>query len=144
MFFSERYGRTVSSDYKYNLTPFSEIKRYFKYYDVIGFEGFVVNIIGNIVAFIPFGLCLPIVHIKYRKFGLVIFDGFIFTVSIETVQLMSRVGSFDVDDIILNTTGVILGYTIYRIMHKTYFLMSSKRDDSNERKKRFKEKKETE
>lgn len=127
LFFSERYGRTVCYEYKYNLVPFSEIKRYFLHYDIIGFEGFFVNIIGNVVAFIPFGLCIPILHSNYRHLWTVVFDGFIFTVCIETIQLMYRVGSLDVDDILLNTIGAAMGYALYKIIMIMYKSFGSKR-----------------
>ena len=38
--------------------------------------------------------------------------------AVETVQLVSKVGCFDVDDLILNTIGVALGYICYSICHK--------------------------
>ena len=40
---------------KYNLQLFKEIKRFIKYREYIGFEGFVVNIVGNVLAFSPYG-----------------------------------------------------------------------------------------
>ena len=55
MFFSESFGRTdTDRDYAYNLILFKEISRYFKYYNVLGFPLFMINIVGNIVAFAPF------------------------------------------------------------------------------------------
>lgn len=54
--FSESFGRTdTDRDYAYNLILFKEISRYFKYYNVLGFPLFMINIVGNIVAFAPFG-----------------------------------------------------------------------------------------
>ena len=56
MFFSESFGRTdTDRGYVYNLILFKEISRYFKYYNVLGFPLFMINIVGNIIAFAPFG-----------------------------------------------------------------------------------------
>lgn len=120
LFFCEKYGRTVSDEYHYNLMPFSEIRRYIVYYDAIGFKGFMLNIVGNVVAFIPFGFCIPLLRISYRSFFNVLLDGVLFTVCIETVQLILKVGSFDVDDMILNTLGAVIGYMCYKIVYKMY------------------------
>lgn len=120
LFFCEKYGRTATDDYHYNLIPFSEMKRYFIYYDLIGFKGFFLNIIGNILAFVPLGICIPLLVRGYRKFLLVFFYGILFTVCVETIQLLLKVGSFDVDDMILNTLGVAIGYVCYYIFYKWY------------------------
>ena len=40
-----------------------------------------------------------------------------FTVIIESVQLILKVGSFDVDDMILNTMGVIIGYIVFKLLY---------------------------
>lgn len=117
LFFSEGYGRTKVDVYRYNLVPFSEIQRYFKYYSIIGIEGFMLNIVGNIVAFIPFGLFIPIIAKGYRNFFIILFDGMLFTIIIESIQLILKVGSFDVDDMILNTTGVVIGYILFKILY---------------------------
>ena len=60
LFFSEEYGRTTQFlDYQYNFTPFREISRYMKYRDVVGVDAFLINIVGNIVVFMPFGFFVP-------------------------------------------------------------------------------------
>ena len=52
MFFSESFGRTdTDRGYVYNLILFKEISRYFKYYNVLRFPLFMINIVGNIIAF---------------------------------------------------------------------------------------------
>ena len=51
MFFSESFGRTETDrEYAYNLVLFKEIGRYFRYYEVLGFGLFMINIVGNIAA----------------------------------------------------------------------------------------------
>ena len=67
LFFSERYGRYMVTK-KYNLQLFKEIKRFIKYREYICFEGFVVNIVGNVLAFSPYGFFLPLLNNKYVNF----------------------------------------------------------------------------
>lgn len=102
------------SGYRYNLRPFSEIRRYIVHYDAIGFEGFMLNIVGNVVAFIPFGLCMPVFARSYRHFLVTFFNGLLMISCIETIQLVYKVGSFDVDDILLNIMGVMIGFFLYK------------------------------
>jgi glycopeptide antibiotics resistance protein len=113
LFFSEHYGRDYSHDYRYNLELFKEIKRFIIYRQQLGFESFVVNILGNILAFAPFGFLLPLLNPKYRRFFFILFLSLLFSVAVETVQLLLQVGIFDVDDIMLNTLGGMIGYMIY-------------------------------
>jgi glycopeptide antibiotics resistance protein len=86
------------------------------YHKSIGLEGFLVNVVGNILAFMPFGFCLPIISLKETKLYRVFFWTFGFSVAIETIQLFYKIGIFDVDDIILNTFGGILGYWCFCIL----------------------------
>ena len=108
-------GRTVpivSSSYRYNLVPLEEIKRFLCNTDTLGWEPVISNIAGNVIAFIPFGYFLPRLfkyRIQFLKAVLVSFD---LSLAIEIIQLLSRVGSFDVDDLILNTIGGIIGYIL--------------------------------
>ena len=78
----------------------------------------MLNIVGNIAAFIPFGFFIPVLKLSYRGFINVLLDGVLFTACIETVQLILKVGSFDVDDLLLNTIGGILGYLIFALVNR--------------------------
>lgn len=123
LFFSERYGRTDSSNgYRYNLVLFREIKRFYTYRKEVGLEGFLVNMVGNVVAFMPFGFCLPMISLKRRGFFSILFWSFGFSLTIETLQLLYQIGTFDVDDLLLNTIGGVLGYISYRIMLAIYMV----------------------
>lgn len=116
LFFSEHYGReNIMAQYRYNLVLFKEITRFIEYREQLGFESFVVNILGNVLAFAPFGFLLPLLNNKYRNFFLVTFLCLLFSVSVECVQLVLKVGIFDVDDILMNTVGGILGYLFFKI-----------------------------
>lgn len=122
LFFSERYGRSYTrQEYSYNLELFREINRFIKYRHVIGIESFVVNIFGNIFAFAPFGFLVPMIGKKRKTFFNVFLLSLELTLVIEVTQLLLRVGTFDVDDILMNTLGGMLGYVsylFYRILKK--------------------------
>jgi len=61
LFFSEKMGRTYSERaYHYNLVPFHEIQRFIQYYEVLGMKAVLLNLAGNVVAFVPFGFFLPV------------------------------------------------------------------------------------
>ncbi len=114
LFFSEQMGRTPSDEYKYSLEPFKEIRRYLTYIDQLGLWYVFLNLAGNVMAFVPFGFVLPVIT-RYRKFYQVFFLSMEFSLIVEILQLVSKVGSFDVDDILLNTLGGVLGYLAYQI-----------------------------
>ena len=120
MFFSESFGRTdTDRGYAYNLVPLKEIMRYFRYYRTLGMPLFLINIVGNMVAFMPFGFFLPIISRRSRKWYNTVSFGLIFSLILETLQLIFKVGSFDVDDMLLNTVGAGLGFLVYRTVQRT-------------------------
>ena len=116
LFISERIGRGTGAEYRYNLTLFQEIKRFAYNVDILGTKAVVINIAGNIVAFMPFGFFLPI--IRKKKIGIFITTllSFDFSLFVEVSQLYLRVGCFDVDDLLLNTIGGFLGYIVYFVL----------------------------
>lgn len=69
-------------------------------------------VILNIVMFLPLGIILPILHSNFRKTRWTIGAGLMFTMSIESLQLMTSRGSFVLDDMFNNVLGVIIGYGI--------------------------------
>lgn len=127
LFFSEQLGRTPSQNYHYNLEPFTEIKRYMHYIDTIGFWNVVLNLVGNVVCFMPLGFVLPI--LSNRKWGLIRITLISILASgcIELMQLVSKLGSCDVDDIIMNTCGGILGYISFCMCRGIYRIMTRKK-----------------
>lgn len=131
LFFAEIMGRTyIDRDYHYNLTPFREIRRFIVYRRTLGWFAVLSNLLGNVLAFVPFGMILPMLTPKCRNFFHIVLLGFDFSLFVETIQLISKVGSFDVDDLILNTLGAALGYLAYRLIRR-YF--RRKHDDRKEK-----------
>ncbi len=89
--------------------------------DALFMIGLIVrNVGGNILLLMPLGFLAPILWDKYKKFKNTILLGFTISVSIELLQLIqslfSGVGRItDIDDVICNVIGCILGYFIYKI-----------------------------
>ena len=90
LFFAEIYGRDsfAEQDYRYNLVPFQEIRRFWFYRHKVGFLASFLNLAGNVIGFWPFGFFLPVMHRKMRSAWLVTLLGFAFSLGVESVQLM--------------------------------------------------------
>jgi glycopeptide antibiotics resistance protein len=118
-YFAHQYSRKVISDgWKHaNLKPFSTIYLFYRSkrlreeykYDNIG---------GNIIGFMPLGILLPALFFSLRSIWRVALVSFCISLIFETTQLLTGLGSFDVDDFILNTAGGILGYIVYLALKK--------------------------
>lgn len=98
-----------------NFIPFKTIKMYIRYYDMPGIRSFS-NLFGNILIFVPVGVLLPDVHKASRNIWIMLLNTVILIVGIEVFQLFSNFGAFDVDDIILNCTGVLIGRLLYSFL----------------------------
>ena len=115
LFLAEWYGRTgVSEEYRYNLELFREIKRFIIYRDQLGAFAVFANLAGNILIFVPYGFFISMAS-RSRGFFKTLFFSMGLSLCVEITQLFSRVGSFDVDDILLNTVGGVVGYIIFLI-----------------------------
>lgn len=94
-----------------NYIPFKEILRY-----DIGSGLFYKNILGNVLLFLPYGFFIGC-YLKPDKMIFPFLLSLILSLSIETTQLViGRV--FDIDDIILNVLGGLLGFLLYRLLDK--------------------------
>ena len=94
-----------------NIIPFKEIFRY-----EVGSRLFIKNIIGNILLFLPYGYFASD-YLKSKKVWPICLLTMLVSVTIECVQL--NIGrTYDIDDVILNTVGGILGYWLYRLIEK--------------------------
>lgn len=126
LFFSEQMGRIPSDTYKYSLEPFKEIRRYLHYHQKIGRFHVLLNLVGNVVCFMPMGFVLPILSDKQRNIFRVTVICFLCSLLIELIQLVSKVGSCDVDDIILNTVGGFLGVVCFTVCYKIWRIIKRK------------------
>ena len=77
------------------------------------YDGWLINIIGNITMFIPVGLAWPFCFKKLDTMGKTVLVGMGFPLFIEITQLPFYDRCSDIDDIILNTTGIFIGALIY-------------------------------
>ena len=76
----------------------------------------LLNVIGNAAMFIPSGIVLPIIYKRLDSFVKVILAGGGISLCIEIIQLPFSVRVSDIDDLMLNTSGVIIGYGIYALI----------------------------
>ena len=110
MFFG--FGR---SQYDINIVRLSPLISTFSFVkETILWKTIIINVFGNIIMFTPFGF-LGIVFPKLKDFKTLIINFLSAIILIESLQYFTRLGVFDIDDIILNTIGVVIGFWFYRI-----------------------------
>ena len=130
LFVAEWYGRTeIAEDYRYNLELFKEIRRFITYREQLGTFTVLANLAGNILIFVPYGFFISMAS-RSRGFFKTLFCSMGLSLAVEIVQLFTRVGSFDVDDILLNTIGGVLGYILFVIcngIRRKYHVRSRKK-----------------
>lgn len=101
-----------------NLMPLREIEGYLR---DLGDGVSFMNFFGNIAAFMPLGFLLPMVcGVRSMTLPKVLLLSFGVSLALESLQLVLFIGTFDVDDIIMNTAGGLLGYAAYLVL---YFLL---------------------
>lgn len=97
-----------------NFTLFKTIKMYIRYWGRLNsFE----NLFGNVVCFLPFGFLLPFLHRDSRHWWVLLINAFLLVCGIELFQLITDFGAFDVDDILLNCAGAVLGFFLFKLCH---------------------------
>ncbi|MBB3109999.1 glycopeptide antibiotics resistance protein [Paenibacillus phyllosphaerae] len=105
-----------TTSYHYNLIPFHTIKMYFKHADHFDLRTWAINVIGNIAVFVPFGLAVPVLWKQTWLRFVLQFMGVL--IVLESLQLVSKRGSLDIDDLLLNTIGAAIGFGLYRMIVK--------------------------
>ena len=98
--------------FRINLIPFINLFDYESQRDML------LNIIGNCAMFIPTGILTPILYKHLDSFKKTVLTGFLISLSIEIIQLPFAVRASDIDDLILNTLGVMAGYGIYALIKR--------------------------
>ena len=93
--------------FRINLLPFVHLMDYPERREAL------LNLIGNTAMFIPLGIVWPTVFKKLDTHFKVIAAGFGASLTIEILQLPFFGRSSDIDDLILNTTGFLIGYAVY-------------------------------
>lgn len=94
-----------------NFELFRTIKLYVRQWNHKGMNSDIFgNLIGNVLAFIPLGYMLPRLFKIFENVFVCMAAALLFILGIELFQLFSALGIFDVDDILLNGLGVLIGY----------------------------------
>lgn len=98
-----------------NLVPFHTIA------DYLSNGGFfsLVNVLGNIVLFIPLGIYLILFN-PNKSIVINTLESVLISVAVEVLQYFFKVGATDIDDIILNGVGGLIGVVIYKILFKIF------------------------
>ena len=76
------------------------------------------NIAGNIVMFVPLGFLLPCITDRFAKLKFTLSGAVLLAFVLETLQLLTLRGSFDIDDIILRSVGAMLGFAVWHIIFR--------------------------
>lgn len=101
-----------------NLKPFYTIKNYMNivlhYPNAEIFPHCVINLVGNVVLFVPAGWLLPRIFRPMRKFFPFLLSCLCAIALVEVIQLLTLLGSLDVDDIILNLIGMVTGFVLWK------------------------------
>lgn len=103
----------------HNFIPFKTIGHYLFLADVnpsIRIE----NIAGNIISFVPFGLMLPLLSKRFSQLKSILIATFCLSFTYEILQLLFELGSFDTDDLILNTLGGVIGYLPIKLFYTVF------------------------
>lgn len=114
-FFARSYGRGVFRR-ELKIIPFETTMKILTTSN--NWHAILINIIGNVVAFMPMGFLLPFMFVRMNSFFKVLSVVLLGTVSIEVFQYIAGKGTTDIDDVILNALGGILGYLMSKGMTK--------------------------
>ncbi|WP_053366481.1 VanZ family protein [Bacillus sp. FJAT-27245] len=99
-----------------NIVPFKNTFLYITGSDRFNVEIIINNTLGNILIFLPLGMFLPLLVKKYSRFTNVIVTSTVISFSIEVLQIALKVGQFDIDDVILNVVGSIVGFLLFKVL----------------------------
>ena len=83
-------------------------------------ESIIINLLGNIIMFIPFGF-LGWLNTKYFSFKKLIVDFLSALIIVEALQYLTRLGVFDIDDLALNSLGVWIGFQMRKFIDNFKF-----------------------
>ena len=127
LLFGQRMTNDVQGGYwdelsqNINLVPFRTIGRYMdRLYNSAGKLNHqaVINLGGNVIMFVPLGLLLPFVSDRAKELKNCFVMTFVLLMLVETVQLFTLLGSFDIDDLLLNMIGIFMGWMAYIKIHR--------------------------
>ena len=98
--------------FRVNFIPFVNLLQYDSTSDLL------INIIGNFAMFIPTGIMVPLIYKRLDGLKNTVLTGAVISLAIELIQLPFAVRASDVDDLLLNTAGCLVGYGILALIRK--------------------------
>ena len=121
LLFVQRLGQNAGS---LNLQLFDTLRRYLwvleNSTDPDQRSHAIVNLVGNVAMFVPLGGLTPWIFSKIRKFGWHFLTMTLVIVGIELLQLLTSLGTCDIDDLLLNLLGTALGFGIWKWIYGKY------------------------
>ena len=103
--------RGTRTRWKYDLTPFWSWRSAFS-----GNRRGFLMVAENILLLMPLGFLLPLTDRNRWKMGRTVLTGFLFSLGVELCQFLLKRGQFEIDDLINNTLGVLVGYLLAHFM----------------------------
>ena len=116
LLFGQRWGQNAGGR---NLKLFDTVQRYIwvlKYSrDSAQIRHAVINLAGNVVMFVPLGFFVPMLWKKMHIFGWHFLTMVATIVAVELLQLLTRLGTCDIDDLVLNVIGTTMGFGLFKL-----------------------------
>ena len=107
-------GIPYTEQLKFNLIPFRTIRLFWEALHSHTYRtAAVINLFGNVIMFIPLGFLLPRVFWKLESVWKVLLTVVFSIIAVELLQLLTLVGTCDIDDLILNVIGAAMGYILH-------------------------------
>ncbi len=110
--------RSYSDVRRYNLYPFKTIMEFLLNTTKYNFRVIFINLAANIITFIPLGFFIALLFRRSCKLLNTTLSCMLIITCIELGQFILNVGVLDIDDIILNTLGCVLGFMIFKVVRK--------------------------
>ena len=104
-----------------NLVPFKTVRRYLRLLDsraLVFIRLAVVNLFGNIFMFVPLGLLIPAAYPRTARWWKVLSITAGVIAAVEITQMLTLLGTCDIDDLLLNLLGAAMGYILFLILRK--------------------------
>ena len=112
------FGREQHEANIVRLLPF--VSTVFFVQNTTSWESIIINLLGNIIMFIPFGF-LGWLNAKYFSLKKLILDFLSALIIVEALQYLTRLGVFDIDDLALNSLGVWIGFQMRKFIDNFKF-----------------------
>lgn len=110
--------RSLPMEMRINLQPLKTIRRYLNEirYSPVFRDQFIAwyNLLGNLGLFVPLGYLLPKSFSPMRKFFLMLLFMILAVIAVELLQFVTFLGTCDVDDLLLNVVGTVIGWLIWK------------------------------